>query len=78
MAFESGVSGYLKTQAIIKVNFPISLRGNIEMSCIHCPYLASNERTCQLNKKPIAYPQKYVGDGCPLEMIEVEEGKNND
>lgn len=69
-SFDSGVSGYVKAQAIIKVNFPVDSKGNAEVNCLHCPYLSSNERMCQLNKEPVAFPKKYVGDYCPLLQIE--------
>lgn len=69
--FESGVADYIKTYAVIEVNFPIDFKGNAEISCMHCPYLSSNERMCQLNKEPVAYPRKYVGDKCPLQKTEV-------
>jgi hypothetical protein len=30
---------------------------------------------CQLNKEPVAYPNKYIGDRCPL--IEIENKEKN-
>ncbi len=69
--FESGVSDYIKTYAVVEVFFPVDFKGNAEICCVHCPYLSSNERMCQLNKEPVAYPHKFVGDKCPL--IEKEE-----
>lgn len=68
--FESGVASYIKAEAIIKVNFPVDEKGKAEVACKHCPYLSSNERMCQLNKEPVAYPNKYVGDMCPLREVE--------
>ena len=68
--FENGVSGYVKAYAVVQVNFPVDNKGNPDISCIRCPYLSSNERMCQLNKEPVAYPNKYVGDRCPLQEIE--------
>ena len=68
--FESGVSSYVKSEATIKVNFPVDEKGRAEIACKHCPYLSSNERMCQLNKEPVAYPNKYVGDMCPLREVE--------
>ena len=64
--FESGVSGYVSGVAEIKVNFPVDEKGRAEIACKQCPYLSSNERMCQLNKQPVAYPNKYVGQDCPL------------
>lgn len=67
--FESGVASYVKAEAIIKVNFPVDEKGRAEVACKHCPYLSSNERMCQLNKEPVAYPNKFVGDMCPLREV---------
>ena len=71
--FDSGVSGYVIGRAVVEVGFPVDMRGNAEIACKHCPYLSSNERMCQLNKEPVAYPTKFVGDRCPLIREEKEE-----
>lgn len=71
--FESGVASYIKTYAVINVYFPVDDKGRSEIACKHCPHLSSNERMCQLNKEPVAYPNKYVGDRCPLIKIEEKE-----
>ena len=70
--FESGVASYVKAEAVIKVNFPVDEKGRAEIACKHCPYLSSNERMCQLNKEPVAYPNKFVGDMCPLREVETD------
>ena len=70
--FESGVSSYIVGVAKVKVCFPVDDKGRAEIICKHCPYLSSNERMCQLNKQPVAFPNKYVGDMCPLENQNVE------
>ena len=74
--FDSGVKGYVTGQYLVKVNFPIDFKDNAEICCKHCQYLSSNERMCQLNKMPVAYPNKYVGDFCPLKPLEREEKEN--
>lgn len=66
MSLESGVAGYVKTFAVIEVNFPIDYKGREYMACIYCPYLSANQRTCQLNHEPVAFPERYVGASCPL------------
>lgn len=71
--FESGVASYVKAEAVIKVNFPVDEKGREEIACKHCPYLSSNERMCQLNKEPVAYPNKFVGDMCPLREVKTNE-----
>lgn len=73
--FDSGVASYVKAYAVINVYFPVDDKGRQEIACKHCPYLSSNERMCQLNKEPVAYPNKFVGDHCPLYPI---EEKGND
>ena len=75
--FESGVSGYIKTYTVVNVNFPVDEKGRAEIMCKHCPYLSSNERMCQLNKEPVAYPNRYVGDKCPLNEIKTREANSN-
>ena len=69
-SFDSGVKRYISGQAVVTVRFPVDWKDNAEISCRHCPYLSSNERMCQLNKQPVAYPQKYVGQECPLKIME--------
>lgn len=71
--FESGVASYVEATATIKVYFPIDFKGRKEIACKHCPYLSSNERMCQLNKQPVAYPMTMVGDWCPLEEVQTNE-----
>lgn len=70
--FESGVASYVKSEALVKVNFPVDEKGRADISCKHCPYLSSNERMCQLNKEPVAYPNKFVGDMCPLQEVKTD------
>ena len=67
--FESGVASYIKGQATVEVFFPVDQKGNAEICCRHCKFLSSNDRMCQLNKEPVAYPHKYVGDHCPLKEV---------
>ena len=68
--FDSGVSNYIVGECTITVYFPVDDKGREEITCKHCPYLSSNERICQLNKYPVAYPNKFVGDFCPLKRKE--------
>jgi hypothetical protein len=68
--FESGCKGFVEMECTIKVYFPIDWRDRAEVICRHCPYLSSNERICQLNKKPVFFPNTNLGEWCPLEQIE--------
>ena len=76
--FDSGCKGFVVMECTVRVNFPIDWKDRAEVACKHCPYLSSNERMCQLNKEPVAYPNKFVGDKCPLQEIEYNiKGENN-
>ena len=71
--FSSGVKAYITGEYTVKVNFPVDLKDNAEVFCLHCPYLSSNERFCQLNKELTAFPKKFIGDKCPLKFKAGEE-----
>ena len=66
--FESGVKSYVVGTAKIRVNFPVDFKNNADISCYQCHFFSRNNGICQLTKSVIAYPQKYVGADCPLEM----------
>lgn len=68
--FENGVKGYVKTVAVVKVNFPIDYNDNEDIKCVHCPYLGKNDRICLLNNEIIAFPYKYVGQKCPRRRVD--------
>lgn len=71
--FDNGVKDYVRATATVLVAFPVDWSGKTDVCCRQCPYLTSNERMCQLNKEPVAYPAKYVGQNCPLIEVEKEE-----
>ena len=73
-SFESGVKEYVKAYAVVEVYFPVDFKGSADVSCKQCPYLSHSARICQLNKKVVAYPERHVGQYCPLsEIIEKEK-----
>lgn len=71
--FDSGVASYVKAYAVVEVNFPVDDKGREDISCRQCPYLSVTAKICQLNKEVVAYPEKYVGQRCPLIPIEKKE-----
>ena len=71
--FDSGVAKYIKGVAVVKVGFPVDFKGNAEIACKHCPYLERSKQRCALNKEIVNFPDRYVGDKCPLERLEEEE-----
>lgn len=71
--FESGVTEYVHGMATIEVFFPKDSRGNADISCYQCKFFSRNNGVCQITKEVTAYPTKYVGSNCPLE---IENGGN--
>jgi hypothetical protein len=74
-SFESGVIGYIKAQTIVKVFFPVDAKGNADISCSQCYFFRESSKRCGLNWEVCAYPNKYVGDRCPLVRINEETGE---
>lgn len=70
--FESGVKSYIHAQATVDIFFPVDLKGNADISCNQCYYFRRQSRSCALNGEICQYPERYVGDSCPLEEVEEE------
>ena len=68
--FETGVKTYIKATAKVEVHFPVDWRGSVEIACKHCPFYVRATQRCGLNQTIINYPEKYVGEYCPLESEE--------
>lgn len=71
--FESGVKSYIFGRFTAVVGFPVDFKGNADISCKQCPLYHHSSRSCYWTKDVIAYPEKYVGDNCPLEHMEEVE-----
>lgn len=71
--FESGVSGFIHTKAVVNVCFPIDNKGVSAVSCNYCKYYSRYNRQCKLTDEVVPYPERYVGNDCPLELEPVEE-----
>lgn len=69
-AFESGVSKYIHGRATVDVYFPVDQRGNADINCTQCFFFREASRRCGLTGQISQYPTKYVGDSCPLEIVE--------
>ncbi len=67
--FDSGVKRYIKTYAVVEVGFPVDWRDNPEIACKHCPFYVRATQRCALNQAIINYPEKYVGEACPLQEV---------
>lgn len=73
--FSSGVSDYVKAQAVVTVFFPVDAKGNADISCSQCYFFRESSKRCGLNWEVCAYPNKYVGDKCPLVRVNEETGE---
>lgn len=70
--FESGVTSYVHAQAVVDVFFPIDKRGVADISCSQCYFYRESSKRCGLNWEICQYPNKYVGDSCPLKPVDEE------
>lgn len=68
--FESGVEKYITGYAVVEVSFPVGFNGVSDISCRQCGFFARSTGQCQLTKEITAYPDRYVGAKCPLELKE--------
>lgn len=70
--FDSGVESYVHARTVVDIYFPVDSRGNADISCSQCYYFRRQSKTCALNGEVCQYPDKYVGDSCPLEPVQDE------
>lgn len=75
--FDTGVSRYIKTKAIVEVGFPVDWRGSVEIACKHCNFFVRATQRCGLTQMVVNYPERYVGADCPLEIIEEKQENEN-
>ena len=68
--FDSGVASFIKATTTVTVYFPVDKKGTADISCCQCDYFRRQSQSCALNGKICAYPTKYVGACCPLELVE--------
>lgn len=69
-SFDSGVKSYVHGRATVDVFFPVDFKGNADINCNQCFLYREASRRCGLTGRISQYPAKYVGDSCPLEIIE--------
>lgn len=78
MGLESGVKRYIMTQATVTVGFPVSWRDSAEIACKHCRFFERAKNRCWLTQDVVNFPDQYVGSGCPLTIVEENEGEENE
>lgn len=69
--FETGILGYIKARAVVETYFPIDKKGNAEVACKHCNYFVRATQRCGLTQTIVNYPEKFVGNDCPMVQVEV-------
>ena len=67
--FSSGVKSFIKARAVVEVNFPVDWRDNAEIACKHCNFFVRATQRCGLNQQIVNFPERYIGDCCPLEEV---------
>lgn len=70
--FESGVSRYIKGEALVEVYFPVDKKGNADCCCEQCRFFQPTSRKCALTGAISEYPAHYVGSHCPLQWDDME------
>ena len=76
--FDSGVKRYIKARAVVEVGFPVDWRDNPDISCKHCNMFVRATQRCGLTQQIVNFPDRYVGECCPLEPVEVEDIENKE
>ena len=71
--FETGVKRYIKARATVEVGFPVDWRDNAEIACKHCKFFVRATQRCGLNQEIINFPERYIGEYCPLEEVNEDE-----
>lgn len=71
--FDSGVMKYIKARAVIEIGFPVDWRGNAEIACKHCNMFVRSTQRCGLTQQIVNYPERYVGECCPLEEVNEDD-----
>ena len=73
--FESGVASYIHAQAVVDVYFPVDYKGSSAISCRQCKFYRDSSHRCSLTFDVCAFPDKYVGDTCPLHQVDDSTGE---
>jgi hypothetical protein len=73
MSMQSGVKAYKQGTAVVKASFPIDFKGNLFLACDYCRFYRQTSRRCGLNGEIPAFPDRYIGEFCPLTFEEDKE-----
>lgn len=67
---ESGVAAYIIGKHTVKVGFPVDFTGRKYIRCEYCEYFRRTSRICGLNGHVPAFPERNIGQECPLQFEE--------
>ena len=73
MSMYSGIKNYKVGTATVQASFPIDLKGNLYLCCEMCRFYRQTSRRCGLNGELTAFPERYIGEFCPLEFEDDKE-----
>ena len=68
--FDSGVKRYIKAVATVEVGFPVDWHDRADIACKHCNFFVRATQRCALTQQVVNFPEKYVGECCPLERVD--------
>ncbi len=71
--FDTGVMKYIKAVAVVETGFPVDWKGNAEIACKHCNFFVRATQRCGLTQQIVNFPDKYVGETCPLQEVTEED-----
>lgn len=71
--FDSGVKRYIKAVAVVEVGFPVDWKDRADISCKHCNFFVRATQRCGLTQQVVNFPERYVGECCPLQMVDDDE-----
>ena len=71
--FDTGVMKYIKAVAVVETGFPVDWKGNAEIACKHCNFFVRATQRCGLTQQIVNFPEKYIGECCPLQEVTEED-----
>lgn len=71
--FDSGVKRYIKAVAVVEVGFPVDWKDRAEIACKHCNFFVRATQRCGLTQQVVNFPERYVGENCPLERVDEDD-----
>ena len=71
--FESGVKRYIDGTVTVTIHFPVDFKDHEYVACEYCKLYSRSSRRCYLTGEILPFPEKYVGEDCPLRLEDRDE-----